>query len=1409
MALDAQYIVLTVYASVYVLIVILIGIYVYWQRNYKDKPTLSGNASHQSNQKLEKYRPDTYFEAVWLAREIYTAAVVHIYDQCTDIAVMVQWGGLLYQEKILGENVKNVDMYSFFLPGLLFIVLYRVISMFFIVYNDTRYMRAKRKLERDNVPGHDLADALAAIPKKLCTETLFDLVLAGLDLYFLKVVYLEFKAGDFRPNQAHRSLQLVEALFESMPQVVLQSVFLLRYTAVETNDEIGITLIVVSIVASILSIANKYAWFDQQAVVFDAKEFNGGRRGECYVSWRFLLRTVWRWSDLCTRFVIFLLLWVIIGGIYMLVYFVACFLLYYFIVLDRIKMGDENVRWYRLLATTICFVGVILDWEWHFCILRLVDNSIMIAIIAVFGFARFDCGDFGCSDNASKDAWNTPIIVVFVVLGIATLIVEFVTYPVIQSKRFNIIKKTLKGREFFSIILFGDESSEIPCYYLTYFVESRDAHSNNNGMKVEDIVYFSTKRSVDDCEKLGEALEDVFKDDDNVTLHTGDIAIDSKSCKVFKYGMSIKCLQNVYTSSDQQRFGDEAYAFIEELYRRPANWSRVLTLIEQHFSGRDLTQTWTLRFSRDDGTFIVPNIDENYDANVAAAMDDEYGAEGYRLPVVQKYRFGGDDAKKYRHDVRVISGREYDKLHDDDAQVMIKVIDRNTIIAGKRATLTRKRQDTAAAAANETYSAKNMDLFAREILTLRVLNEAANRRGILPYYGWDDAPDAYFIVTKRLFGEKLLDRIIRRQQQHGLSEKRLLLHIRNMFEVVQLVHAQDIAMRKLDLNSFQFDFDDDADDGRISMLHLTHYEHSRVVKPDDERRYGNLSGKVVFMSPEMCASVRQRMKHKKWSQDLSGKMYLASDVWSLGIMAYYLIFGRHPFYQSKVRHSKLKRTLRDIEAHTRFDFAASKLEPFKLKRTNALCEEWLNMVLHGDYRQRCTIGEALEHEFLSRAFLDALDESCMMDGAIVEVLKQKRNVNALKEAICSVRVEQWKEQHKKLELKFDDDEDAGGDIEDIDAMITLQKTDTHVERLMSVNRIEDLRQQFKRCDIDGNNYATVEELVQLLSSLGFAKTFAKKEAQKIMQELDLNGDGVIDFGEFATAWEQHQFSANDKYAHAVFNVFDENGDGYIDANELKAVLFADGDDDAEIIYKEEKNADDDDDEEEEEYVIGEDDYFPGAVVNSPQNDSNGRLKQIIREVDTDGDGRISFDEFCKAMIEDAEQQRSGSGDVVPFVQVFADIEFKEINEHGNDVLFQNNADYITLEDLPSFVNNASPQIKPVDANYPVPAIGGGGVGAEAEEEYVDNVTGGAPRTSTVQKQQQGGGNVDGDGGVDIQMEMQQQMDADYMAQAEDTNVAQAAAGEGTGYLLTAAKSSSYEGTGDEEEEQKIDEDLMP
>eukprot|EP01083_Nonionella_stella_P173615 599431_1 len=1161
-----QYIALIVYASTYLFLVIAIGVLVYFKR--KKRSRISAADKDRS-----------YIETVWFAREIYAAVIVHLYDQATDVAIMVQWGRFLDEELSGTRDLESVNMLSFFVPGVGFIILYRVITMIFAIYEDTKTVEEHivyRDMEKQKEHERN---------KKSIWIIIWDIILCFFDLYFIKIVYLEFEAGEFKPNQAHRSLQLCEALFESMPQVVLQSVFLLRYTASvsATDDTLGISLVVVSITASILSIANKYSWFDRQAVVWDAKQLNGGRKGECYISWRFVVRQLWRWSDLCARFVILTLLWVCIGGLYLSIYVCLSYCFYYFVVFDRI--GQSHL--YRLLATTICIVGIILDYERHFCILRLIDNGVMIGVISIFVFATFDCSDVYCSSNSKREVMNTPIIAVFILMGFVAYAAELITYPILQSHKMQIIKKTLKGRAFFSIILFGDDDA-VPCYYLTYFVEGK------RGLSVDDINYFTGKKSNDECEKLGELVERVFKslldDTGDIQMDTGDVAID---LKVFKYGVSVRCLQNVHHKQNHKPLtGKDAVDFVSSLYDKSEVMSAVSAIFDEHFEARDRKKQWILTFDRDESIFVVLNAEE-----------EEEESNG-RHPVVAKYRFGAE-FKKYNRDVRIINGHDYAAgLHVTRKQVAIKVIDR--------------------------CSAKNEDMFRRERINLSHLNP---HELILPYIGWDDAHDAYFVVTKRLFGGKIVRRVSEER-----NTKQLMRYIAQMFSVIAYVHSKGIVMRNISPNSFEF-----ADDG--DSMYLVHYENSKQMT--DEQCCGNIQQKVLYLSPELCRIVKDRYKSKKWSANISGAMCKASDVWALAILTYYLLLGCHPFFKTGATPNKLKKTLHKIMNHEQFE---RNLEPFKYEDLNMIFTDFVNKTLRADYSKRLSCEECLSHEFLSRSFLDKLDESERIKKEVVANLAGSVTQSKLHESIARVRAEQI-----ELEEKCDEHHRQSVLIGKID-------TTNEVDKMMDFEAEQGMKEQFRKIDLDGDGYTTIDELTKLLTSLGYALHFAQKEAQTIMNELDLDGDGTIDFNEFAMAWVQRKLSINDKYAHAIFNVFDLDGDGFIQKEELKNALFPP------YVEEEEEHSDESESQ----------DYITKIFRVFDDERNNEELERIIDEVDENSDGKISFDEFHKAMTDNLN--RENKGDQVPFEHIINHISFKQINANGCDPLFENSKDYIKIDD---------------------------------------------------------------------------------------------------------------------------------
>ncbi|XP_048464290.1 troponin C, skeletal muscle isoform X3 [Rhincodon typus] len=129
-------------------------------------------------------------------------------------------------------------------------------------------------------------------------------------------------------------------------------------------------------------------------------------------------------------------------------------------------------------------------------------------------------------------------------------------------------------------------------------------------------------------------------------------------------------------------------------------------------------------------------------------------------------------------------------------------------------------------------------------------------------------------------------------------------------------------------------------------------------------------------------------------------------------------------------------------------------------------------------------------------------------------------------------------------------------------------------------------------DADGGGDISTRELGQVMRILGQNPT--REELDAIIEEVDEDGSGTIDFEEFLVMMvrqmkEEAKGKSEEELAE-VFRVFDFNADGFIDRDELIEVLKGAG-----------------------EHV------------------SEEEIDELIREGDKNNDGKLDFDEWVKMM----------------------------------------------------------------------------------------------------------------------------------------------------------------------------------
>ncbi|OEL16917.1 Calcium-dependent protein kinase 13 [Dichanthelium oligosanthes] len=257
------------------------------------------------------------------------------------------------------------------------------------------------------------------------------------------------------------------------------------------------------------------------------------------------------------------------------------------------------------------------------------------------------------------------------------------------------------------------------------------------------------------------------------------------------------------------------------------------------------------------------------------------------------------------------------------------------------------------------------------------------------------------------------------------------------------------------------------------------------------------------------------------------------DIWSAGVILYILLCGVPPFW-AETEQGVAQAILRG-----NIDF---KREPWPNVSDNA--KDLVRQMLQPDPKLRLTAKQVLEHPWLQNA---KKAPNVPLGDIVKSRLKQFSRMNRFKRRALRVIADH-----------------------------------------LSAEEVEDIKEMFKVMDTDNDGIVSYEELKNGITKFG--SHLAESEVQMLIEAVDTNGRGALDYGEFLAVSLHLQRMANDEHLRRAFLFFDKDGNGFIEPEELQEALVEDG----------------------------------GA-------DSMDVVNDILHEVDTDKDGKISYEEFVAMM----------------------------------------------------------------------------------------------------------------------------------------------------------------------------------
>eukprot|EP00917_Polyrhabdina_sp_WS-2016_P023088 GHVP01049994.1.p1 GENE.GHVP01049994.1~~GHVP01049994.1.p1 ORF type:complete len:527 (+),score=116.82 GHVP01049994.1:1766-3346(+) len=371
----------------------------------------------------------------------------------------------------------------------------------------------------------------------------------------------------------------------------------------------------------------------------------------------------------------------------------------------------------------------------------------------------------------------------------------------------------------------------------------------------------------------------------------------------------------------------------------------------------------------------------------------------------------------------------------------------------------------------------------------------------------------YYLVSELYTGGELFDEIISRKKFSEIDAAKLF---RQIMSGIAYMHKMNIVHRDLKPENLLL-----ADKTPTANIKIIDFGLSTYTDP--QQRLKDKIGTAYYIAPEV----------------LQGNYSEKCDIWSAGVILYILLSGCPPFHGST-----------EYEILQKVKNGTYNFNQLQWKNTSPGCRELIRQMLTFQPSQRISANTALQHVWLTQPAADLASVPQLYD-ALVSMKSFKAEQTLAQAAllyICSKLTTE--EENKTLTTIFQRlDQNGDGELDRAELlsgyrllakefkskpMAEIESVEIEVDKILDAVDMdksgtisyseflaaatkrelllskERLQRSFKMFDRNGDGKVSKEELMKIfeMGELG------REECEKMIDEIDLNSDGEIEFQEF-------------------------------------------------------------------------------------------------------------------------------------------------------------------------------------------------------------------------------------------------------------------------------------------------------